>query len=217
MSAQRFELKASGLVCARGGRVVLDNVSFTARPGAPLVITGPNGVGKSTLLRVVAGFLPLIRGRLVFTDPFFGEAAPPAPPEPSRLHYVGHRDGIKPALSVRDHLAFWARYMDAEASSVERALEGFALTRLADLPGAVLSAGQQRRVALARVLLAWRPLWLLDEPSVSLDTAARAILRRAIADHGAQGGIALVTSHDSLHIPGSVEVVLRARAHEGAL
>ena len=213
MSGQTFEVRAEALVCDRGGRRVLDGVSFTARAGVPLVITGPNGVGKSTLLRVVAGFLPLVHGQLVFAQHPSGQEIPA---DPGLLHYVGHRDGIKPALSVRDHLNFWARYMGAQATSVQRALEEFGLAHLADLPGAVLSAGQQRRVALARLLLAWRPLWLLDEPSVSLDTGAREALRQVIADHGARGGAVLVTSHEPLDLPGAEELSLQMLAFKGA-
>ncbi len=213
MTGQRLELEGRGLMCERGGRFVLDGLSFVARGGAPLVITGPNGAGKSTLLRVVAGFLPLAGGQLVFTGQPFGADEALAP---DQLHYIGHMDSVKPALSVWDHLAFWARYMGAEPGSVDRALAGFDLERLAALPGAVLSAGQKRRVALARLLLSERPLWLLDEPSVSLDAAARATLSHVITDQCAKGGVVLVTSHEPLALPGAAELSLAPTPQAGA-
>ena len=205
MTGHKFDLEGRGLVVQRGGRLVLDGVSFVARSGTPLVITGPNGAGKSTLLRVVAGFLPVVGGQLVFHgQPCHGDQAP----APNQFHYIGHMDGIKPVMSVRDHLTFWARYMGGDQDGVERALAGFDLIDLAELPGSVLSAGQKRRLALARLLLCKRSLWLLDEPTVSLDAAARDKLQHVLTTHCAQGGVALIASHDPLEIPDARELTL---------
>jgi heme exporter protein A len=174
---------ASGLTAVRGGRTVFSGVSFALGAGETLAVTGPNGAGKSTLLRLVAGLLAPVAGNIAL-DPLPADGA---------IHYVGHLDGLKTALSVRQNLEFWRSLWDGKP--VASALETVGLGNLADLPVQVLSAGQRRRVALARLLIAERPLWLLDEPATALDASGEAMLGRVIAAHLAGGGMAMVATH----------------------
>ena len=167
-------------------------VSFALSPGDALILRGPNGAGKSSMLRLLAGFLEPAAGRLswdgrpVLDDPAAHRA---------RLHLIGHSNGIKHALTVRENLRFAAAVAGAPGTSIDRALETFDLRLLAEVPAMYLSAGQGRRLALARLLAAARPLWLLDEPDAGLDAASRERLMRAIADHRAGGGIAVIATH----------------------
>jgi heme exporter protein A len=174
---------ASGLTAVRGGRTVFSGVSFALGAGETLAVTGPNGAGKSTLLRLVAGLLAPVAGNIAL-DPLPADGA---------IHYVGHLDGLKTALSVRQNLEFWRSLWDGKP--VASALETVGIGNLADLPVQVLSAGQRRRVALARLLIAERPLWLLDEPATALDASGEAMLGRVIAAHLAGGGMAMVATH----------------------
>ena len=184
--------RAEGLACVRGGRLVFEGVSFALAPGEALLLRGPNGAGKSSLLRLLAGFLVPSAGALWWD----GKPALADPAEHrTRLHLIGHSNAIKGAFTVRENLSFAVAIAGASAALVERALERFELTALADVPAAYLSAGQQRRLALTRVLAAARPLWLLDEPDAGLDAANRAHLTRAVAAHRAAGGIAVIATH----------------------
>lgn len=176
---------------------MFERVSFTLAAGDALVLRGPNGSGKSSLLRLLAGFLRPAAGDLAWSDAAIA-ADPPA--HRGRLHYVGHADGIKPALSVRENLAFAAALAGSSDRGIEDALHGFGLTDLAEVPCLLLSAGQKRRAALARLLAVPRPLWLLDEPGVGLDAANRARLEQAVAGHRAGGGIAVLASHGDIGI-----------------
>ncbi len=188
---------ADELVCVRGGRRVFAGLSFALAPGDVLMLRGPNGSGKSSLLRLLAGFLAPAGGRLVWAGAAIGDdlAAHRA-----RLHYVGHADAVKSLLSVRENLAFAAAFGGAPAGGLEAALGGFDLTALAELPARYLSAGQKRRLALARLLVAARPLWLLDEPGVGLDAANRARLEQALAAHRAAGGLAVIATHGDVAV-----------------
>lgn len=167
-------------------------VAFALEPGEALVLRGPNGSGKSSLLRILAGFLAPVAGRLawagadVLADP--GEHR-------RRVHYVGHADGVKSVLSVRENLAFATRLAGGQPADVDAALDRLALGPLADLPARLLSSGQRRRLALARLLAAPRPLWLLDEPGVGLDAASRARLEAVIEAHRNEGGLAVLATH----------------------
>jgi heme exporter protein A len=186
------------LTCVRGERRVFEGLSFALAEGGLLVLTGPNGSGKSSLLRLMAGFLRPADGALFW-------AGAPVADDPdaqrARLQYLGHLDAVKPVLSAAENLAFWAALHGGGAAEAARALDGFDLSALAAVPGRMLSAGQKRRVALARLLAAPAELWLLDEPTVGLDRASLVRLTGAIAAHRAQGGRVAVATHTALDAP----------------
>jgi heme exporter protein A len=180
-------LEASDIACERGGRTLFEGLSLSLKPGEALLISGPNGAGKTSLLRQLAGLLPLPTGLL---------AAPGAEagvPVSELCHYVGHLNAVKSALTVRENLAFWADFL--EDGTPDAALGAFGLGPLADISAGLLSAGQKRKLALSRLFAAPRPIWLLDEPSVSLDAASVKRLDAAIAHHLKAGGIAVVSTH----------------------
>ncbi len=183
------------LHCVRGERRVFAGLDFALAPGGLLVLTGPNGSGKSSLLRIMAGLLRPAGGALTW-----GGAAVGDDPEAQRdrLHYLGHLDAVKPVLSAAENLAFWAALHGRGAAEVARALAAYDLTALAAVPGGMLSAGQKRRVALARLLVAPAEVWLLDEPTVGLDTASLARLSAAIAGHRGGGGRVVAATHAPL-------------------
>jgi len=188
----KIGLAAYDLSCQRGGRTVFDGLSFALRPGEALLVSGPNGAGKTSLLRQIAGLLPLAAGQLEVE----GAAADAEIPE--LCHYVGHLNAVKASFSVRENLAFWAAFLDGDGANLDRSLAAFGLGSLAELPAGLLSAGQKRKLALSRLFAAPRPVWLLDEPQVSLDAASVRLLDTAIRDHLDAGGIALVASHTPL-------------------
>lgn len=191
----RGEFRGEALACVRGGRVVFSRLAFALDAGGALVLVGPNGSGKSSLLRLMAGLSRPAAGRLVWDeDPVTADPAA----HRARLHYVGHFDAIKPALTARETLMFfagqWHRAGD-RAAFVERALDVVGIARLADVPARYFSAGQRRRLGLARLFVAPSPLWLLDEPKTALDAAAAGRLDAAIAAHRADGGMVVAAMH----------------------
>lgn len=192
-------LEGEALSCDRGGRTVLQNVSLRAAPGDMLVVRGPNGVGKSTLLRLLATFLKPSEGRLAWDGGDVGED-----PEPYRaaLRYVGHLDAVKPVLTALENVEEWgALRIESEARTAAlEALEIMDVDRLADLPARYFSAGQRKRVALARLFAGPSRLWLLDEPTVSLDDDAIARLAQGIRRHREQGGLVVAATHVDLGI-----------------
>jgi heme exporter protein A len=184
-----------GLVCRRGERQVFAGLDFALAPGAALLLRGPNGSGKSSLLRLMAGLLRPAAGELAWDGV-------PIEREPEdhrrRLAFLGHLDAVKPALTVTENLAFWCG-----RAAVASALEAFGISRLALLPARLLSAGQCRRLALARVAATEAPLWLLDEPTNGLDAEAELLFAAALARHRAAGGMAAIALHGGTVPPGA--------------
>ena len=193
---------ADQLACRRGDRLIFQGLGFSVQPGGALLLLGPNGSGKSSLLRLLAGLLKPSSG-----DIFWG-AKPVASDREThvgRLHYLGHQDAVKPVLTVEENLLFWARLHDPKTPEprVEAALAAFNLKALARTPGKLLSAGQRRRLGLARLLAAPAPLWLLDEPSVGLDIESVDRLETILAEHRAGGGIVALSTHAHIALPGA--------------
>ena len=179
-------LKWDGVAVARGDRVLLRGLAGQVGPGEVLHIRGANGVGKTSLLEVLAGLRDAEEGTVTGLD------------EPERCHWVGHRNALNPSLSPFENLVFWCAIQDEPTDNARAALREFDLTRVADQPCRQLSAGQQRRSALARLAVARRPLWFLDEPLSALDDAGVKHWLNLLATHQQQGGAAIVTSHQPL-------------------
>jgi len=191
--------EAHEVACIRGERPVFSRLSFSLAAGGGLILRGPNGSGKSSLLRILAGFLRPAGGSLGWGDFVMAEA-----PERhrARTHFVGHMEAVKPALTVAEHLAFWAAAKGFRKPA-ENILGMLDLDALADVPGRFLSAGQKRRLSLTRLLATPARLWLLDEPSVTLDDASAARLETMLAAHRATGGMIVVATHAEIALPGA--------------
>ncbi|ACA18044.1 heme exporter protein CcmA [Methylobacterium sp. 4-46] len=198
-----MRLIAEGLACRRSGRRIFSGLSFALGPGEALVVTGRNGAGKSTLLALVSGRLAPEAGRLRAED--VGERT-----IPECLHGVGHRDGLKSALTAEENLAFARDLLGEAALSPREALGRMGLAHAAGLPVAYLSAGQRRRVALARLLVCRRPLWLLDEPTAALDVASQGILAALMRAHLREGGLVIAATHQALGLEGAREIAIEA-------
>jgi heme exporter protein A len=197
-------LEAGDLELWRGDRLLFSALSFAVRPGEMLHVVGPNGSGKTSLLRVLCGATPLRHGRVSWNGT-------PIEAQPAEFHaalaYVGHRDGLKQDLSARENLHFLLALRTApDDARIGAVLDEMGLARAADLPVRVLSAGQRRRVALARCLLTPSPLWILDEPFANLDAAGRAWGAQCLANHLARGGIVVITSHQPIEIAGHTAI-----------
>jgi heme exporter protein A len=189
-----MRLSGRGVRCVRGGREVFSGLDFTASAGEALAVIGPNGSGKTSLLRLIAGLLTLSGGSIDLED---GEAELTLP---EQAHYLGHRDALKPALSVAENLVFWRNFLGGEAFSTADSLAAVELDHAAQLPAAFLSAGQRRRLSIARLLVIRRPIWLLDEPTNALDTSGQALFTRLMGDHLARGGLIIAATHAPLGI-----------------
>jgi heme exporter protein A len=198
-----MHLTAQGIGCRRGGRAVLSDLSFSITAGQLLLVSGANGAGKTTLLRLISGLIPDCTGSLRL-DPA-GDAT-----IAEQAHYLGHRDALKPALTVMENLKFWAAFIGQGEIALPVALARVGLFALADFPAAYLSAGQRRRLALARLLAVPRPLWLLDEPTAALDDAGHELLATILRDHLAQGGLAVAASHGPIGVSPTAELRLAA-------
>lgn len=182
---------------------MFEGVEFSLSAGRMLAVTGPNGAGKSSLLRIMAGLLRAAGGSLAL------KGGDPERSIAEQAHYLGHQDALKPALTVAENLEFWARMFGIAADTAE-ALAATGLDSLAPIPAAYLSAGQKRRLSLARLVAISRPIWLLDEPTAALDTAAQAILQRLMLAHLKAGGLIVAATHAPLAIEAK-ELALGAR------
>ncbi len=200
------------LTVKRGERTILSNVSLTVVRGEALLLTGPNGVGKTTLLRTIAGLLPSAGGHVRLEEGSNDETGPGLGEE---CHFVGHLNGIKPALTVEENAEFWATYLGGPPGAAGAALAAFRLCDLAAIRAGYLSAGQKRRLGLARLLLAPRAVWLLDEPAVSLDTTSQALLVDVVNRHTGSGGIAIAATHQPLGFAKTRELRLRGQTEVG--
>src|ERR1035437_7770468 len=177
-----MRLSGRGVKCVRGGREVFSGLDFEASSGEALAIIGANGSGKTSLLRMIAGLLVVADGSIGLSD---GDAELTLP---EQAHYLGHRDALKPALSVMENLSFWQDFLGGEAFDAAESLAAVGLDHAAQLPAAYLSAGQRRRLSLARLLAARRPVWLLDEPTSALDAAGQTMFAALMGDHLSRGG-----------------------------
>ena len=177
-------LKVSGLSVARGGLSVLEGLDFALFPGEALVLRGPNGFGKTTLLRTLAGLQPPVAGSIEMA--------------PDSLAYASHADGLKATLTVEENLRFWASVFGTGEAEIAEAVSQMELSTLTGRAAQNLSAGQKRRLGLARLLLTGRKLWALDEPTVSLDQASVARFAAMVRGHLAKGGAAIIATHIDL-------------------
>ena len=182
-------ISCTALTLSRGGRALLRGLTLSAGPGEALVLTGPNGAGKTTLLRALAGLIRPDDGRITVR------------PGHGAIAFLGHSDGLKPTERVRDALSFWTRLHGGDGARLEPVMEQLAIAHLGARPCATLSAGQKRRVALARIVLSARPVWLLDEPAAPLDARSRERLADRVARHRQAGGVVIATTHAELGWP----------------
>jgi heme exporter protein A len=189
---EQIEFSGASLSCRRGGREVLTGLSFRLSSGEALILRGPNGSGKTTLLRLMAGLSQPTHGRMLWNGAPISEDLTT---HGARLGFLGHLDAVKSAPTVRENLAFWAKLRSADAAHISTALQAFGLSHLATIPGRVLSAGQRHRLALARLMVSNAPLWLLDEPTNTLDDAALNALRSVLHGHLDRGGLVVIASH----------------------
>jgi heme exporter protein A len=199
--ADMMHVRGHGLACMRGGREVFADIDFSVAAGEALVLTGRNGAGKTTLLRLIAGLLMPSAGAVV-VEGGDGESS-----LAEQAHYLGHRDALKPSLTVAENLDFWAAYLGG-GKAIDRtaALAAAGLAELAHLPAGYLSAGQRRRLSVARLVAAPRPIWLLDEPTAALDVAAQARLADLMRGHLAGGGLIIAATHGPLGLEGVREL-----------
>ena len=189
-----MQLSGRGVICVRGGREVFAGLDFEAASGEAVAVVGRNGSGKTSLLRLIAGLLIPAGGTIALDG---GDAELTLP---EQCHYLGHRDALKPALSVAENLSFWADFLGGERLDAHESLATVGLDHATHLPAAFLSAGQRRRLSLARLLTVRRPVWLLDEPTTALDVAGQDVFGALMRDHLARGGLIIAATHMALGI-----------------
>jgi len=192
-----MKLLGQSLTCVRGGREIFAGLGLEVTSGQALAVTGANGAGKSSLLRMIAGLLPLAGGAIRL------EGGADELTLAEQAHYLGHRDALKPSLTVRENLDFWQRFLGEGTADIPRALDAVGLGHATHLPAAVLSAGQRRRLSIARLIAAARPVWLLDEPTSALDAAGQAMIAALMTEHLRGGGLILAATHGPLGISAS--------------
>ena len=197
-----MRLSAVDLACHRGGRDVFAGLSFAVASGEVLTVTGRNGAGKSSLLRTIVGLVRLAHGKLIL------EGGDPELTIAEQAHYLGHQDALKPSLTVAENLRFWAGFLGTQAADIHPALAAVGLDELAELPAAYLSAGQRRRLSIARLVAVKRPIWLLDEPTSTLDTSAQDRFAGLMQAHLAGGGLILAATHGAIGLETARELRL---------
>ena len=180
--------------CVRGGREIFSRLDFEVSAGEALAVTGRNGSGKTSLLRLIAGLLAITGGSVTLER---GDAELTLP---EQAHYLGHRDALKPALTVMENLGFWRDFLGGEACDPAESLAAVGLDHAGHLPAAYLSAGQRRRLSLARLIAVRRPVWLLDEPTAALDAAGQSLFSALARDHLGRGGLVVAATHAPLGI-----------------
>jgi heme exporter protein A len=197
-----MRLNAEELACNRGGREVFRGLSFALSSGEAIVVSGRNGAGKSSLLRMIAGLVRSAAGRLTLDG---GERDTPLA---EQCHYLGHQDAMKPSLTVGENLRFWTEFLGARTHTIVSALQAVGLAALTDLPAAYLSAGQRRRLSIARLVAVQRPIWLLDEPTSALDSPSQKRLAELMQGHLAGGGMIIAAAHGPIGLERARELKL---------
>ena len=197
-----MRLSALDLTCQRGGREVFAGLGFSLAAGEALTVIGRNGSGKSSLLRLVAGLLRPAGGQITL------QGGDPELTIAEQAHYLGHQDALKPVLTVLENLQFWRSYLERPCSTPEAGLAAVGLGELAGLPAAYLSAGQRRRLSIARLVTVKRPIWLLDEPASTLDASAQTQLAALMRQHLLDGGLILAAAHGPIGLEGAKELRL---------
>ena len=197
-----MQLIGHDLVCMRGGRQIFAHVSFAVGTGQVLAVTGANGAGKTSLLRMIAGLLRADAGKLELRE------GNPELTIAEQSHFLGHQDALKPSLTVAENLQFWDRYLGDGATKPSPILEAVGLSALSDFPAGYLSAGQRRRLSVARLIAVKRPIWLLDEPTAALDQSGQARLAELMQAHRTGGGMIVAATHGPLGIDASNELTL---------
>ncbi|WP_441228978.1 heme ABC exporter ATP-binding protein CcmA [Tardiphaga sp. 20_F10_N6_6] len=190
-----MRLSGRNLRCLRGGREVFAGLDFDATAGTAVAVIGPNGAGKTSLLRLIAGLLAPAEGSIAL------EGGDGEMTVAEQAHYLGHRDAMKSALTVMENLTFWADFLGGRPADPATCIAAVGLSHAAALPAGFLSAGQRRRLSIARLLAVRRPIWLLDEPTAALDLASQRVFAGLMTDHLASGGLVIAATHGPLGIP----------------